>query len=421
MEIRKGTSGPDSPIIVDSFSYGYKLNNYTVGSDSLYEICYILGGTANVLRNGELSGQKVGKKRFRGNFLDKKPSTAVFNAGVLTLTRGMNLMFFTAPRSGSYIVTLDCMMLRFAENCNIWYFAGNDEKGYRFLEIDGVKNRHDPVLNTRTTFPCHVNLEKGDSLVIGIGNYYGAVMQVFSLTAKTKEGDVFPFPSPCYSLYDHPHECETSNVEKTVDGIVCAPGQKVFLKEAEGFHFNVFSIKLSGRNAKKAIEKNFSNSNNCIFTYGYSHQLAELVPLLFLNSTPLSETMTRLVFEEIMSFGEQSKSVSRNSYVESAKATIKSSIKSPVKVADIAASLGISDRYLYNLFIKHEGISPKQFLSNARVEKAKRLLSESELTVTEVAEECGFTDVLSFSHFFSDHAGISPSAFKKTKRDGDGL
>ena len=421
MKTRAGTSGQDSSLIIDSFSYGIKMKEVTVGAPDLYEICYILGGTGNVVTDGGELGLSVGKAIFRGNFADKKPSSAIFNNNVLTLSRGMNLLFFTAPKTAVYTVELDCTMLRYSENCNIWYFSGNDENGYRFLEIDGVDNRHDPRLNDSTVFPCYIMLDKGDSLVMGIGNFYGAVMKIDSLKATAGDGETFTFPSEHFAMYDHPHSSQTSHLEKTGDGIICAPGETVMLTAREGFAFNIFSIKLSGRAAQKTVEKNFPNLTNNIFSYGYSQALLELAPLLFLNGLPISETMTAFIFDEIMSFGEQSRSLRLNSYVENAKAIIKSSVNTPIKVTDVATRLGISDRYLYNLFIKHEGISPKQFLNNSRLEYAKKLLSESDGTVTEIAEECGFTDVLAFSHFFSEHAGISPTAFKKMKRDGGGL
>lgn len=416
MKTRKVNFNRTSDLKIESFAYGDRLNTVTVGGGDFYEVCYIVGGTGRVLNDDGSEGKSVGRTVYRGNFADKKPSTSVFSDGILTLSRGMTLLFFTAPETGVYTIKLDCSMLRFAYNCNIWYFKGNDEKGYSLIKIDGDENRHDP--DKRQTFPCYITLEAGDSLVLGIGNYYGAVMKIFSLTAELEGGSksVYTFPCPEFSMYDHFHSGNVSHLEKTGDGILCAPSQTVTARALPDRRFSVFSFRLSGNGAKQLVDTNYPDVRNGIFSYGYSQSLLELAPLLFLKNDPMSENIARIALNEILTF--DSRTVKYNSYVERTKAAMLSSLRSPLRISDIAKDMNISDRYLYNLFIKYEGISPKQFLSNARLEKAKRMLSDSEASTTEIAEECGFADVLSFSHFFSRHAGISPSAFKRMKRYG---
>ena len=83
-------------------------------------------------------------------------------------------------------------------------------------------------------------------------------------------------------------------------------------------------------------------------------------------------------------------------------------------MTSVADALGISDRYLYNLFIRHEGISPKQYINDLRIRSAKALLRDTEYSVTEIGESVGFGDVLTFSRFFSKFAGISPTAYRRT-------
>ncbi len=84
-----------------------------------------------------------------------------------------------------------------------------------------------------------------------------------------------------------------------------------------------------------------------------------------------------------------------------------------ITVEDIAKSLNISTSYLYRSFIKEIGISPKQYLINYRMGEAKRLLKNTEFTITEVANAVGFDDVLAFSRAFKLYNHISPTDYRK--------
>jgi len=61
------------------------------------------------------------------------------------------------------------------------------------------------------------------------------------------------------------------------------------------------------------------------------------------------------------------------------------------------------------LFQGYSGESPVNFRQRHRIERAKQLLlSEENFTVSEIAQELGFSDVYHFSKAFKKHCGISP-------------
>ncbi len=75
-------------------------------------------------------------------------------------------------------------------------------------------------------------------------------------------------------------------------------------------------------------------------------------------------------------------------------------------------SMGRSQFYkYYNMFF---GVSPMSDLNDARIEKAKNLLTNRELTVTEIATRCGYASIHHFSRTFKDHCGLSPLAYVKS-------
>ena len=82
-------------------------------------------------------------------------------------------------------------------------------------------------------------------------------------------------------------------------------------------------------------------------------------------------------------------------------------------VQQLATRLGISDRHLRRIFEAQFGISPLQYLQTRRLLTAKQLLTDTDLPITQVAEQCGFGTIRSFNRVFLKEKGMTPSAFRK--------
>ncbi len=79
----------------------------------------------------------------------------------------------------------------------------------------------------------------------------------------------------------------------------------------------------------------------------------------------------------------------------------------------------LSKDYLRRQFIKEQGISPIQFLTNIRIESAKRLLQcnmMQDSKINEIALLCGFDDQLYFSRVFHKIVGMSPRDWANKKK-----
>jgi AraC-like DNA-binding protein len=84
-----------------------------------------------------------------------------------------------------------------------------------------------------------------------------------------------------------------------------------------------------------------------------------------------------------------------------------------VSVAEMAVRAGYSESRFHALFQKEYGCSPMRYVMKVRLEAAARLLAGSEIRMTEVAEQTGFTDAFHFSHAFKKQYGMSPRAYRK--------
>jgi AraC family transcriptional regulator len=84
-----------------------------------------------------------------------------------------------------------------------------------------------------------------------------------------------------------------------------------------------------------------------------------------------------------------------------------------LSLATIADKFEISQYYFWHLFKQSTGMTPRKYLIQQRVERAKELLKQRDLTITDVALECGFTHQSHFAKQFKRLTGITPSQFRK--------
>jgi transcriptional regulator GlxA family with amidase domain len=83
-------------------------------------------------------------------------------------------------------------------------------------------------------------------------------------------------------------------------------------------------------------------------------------------------------------------------------------IAAPLSVREIAERAGLSPRQLERLFLAHLKIGPAEFYSGLRLDRARQLLRQTPLSVTEVALACGFQSPSHFSTRYSARFGCTP-------------
>lgn len=81
-------------------------------------------------------------------------------------------------------------------------------------------------------------------------------------------------------------------------------------------------------------------------------------------------------------------------------------------VKEYAALLFKSPKTLSNLFKKYGDTTPQQFIQNRIMLEARRSLTYTEKSISEIGFELGFSDLQSFSRFFSKQEGYSPQKFR---------
>ena len=108
---------------------------------------------------------------------------------------------------------------------------------------------------------------------------------------------------------------------------------------------------------------------------------------------------------------------SRNDLIlEKVVAIFNSNYQQKISITSIARELNYSSSWLSKTFTKHFGLSPKDYLTNLRIEKAKSLLL-STMSIKQVAELTGFPDQMYFSRVFTNREGMTPSQYRQKHLD----
>ncbi|BDI32061.1 hypothetical protein CCAX7_41120 [Capsulimonas corticalis] len=82
----------------------------------------------------------------------------------------------------------------------------------------------------------------------------------------------------------------------------------------------------------------------------------------------------------------------------------------------IAEKVGLSYDRFRKKFAKEVGVTPFQYRSNQRLEAARKMLLETEMSLKEIAASVGFFDEFAFSNRFKQAVGMSPRAFRQETR-----
>ncbi len=83
--------------------------------------------------------------------------------------------------------------------------------------------------------------------------------------------------------------------------------------------------------------------------------------------------------------------------------------------SEIAKEFYLTPEYLAKLYKRETGVNIKTYINDYRIDLAKEKLSETELTVSEIAEAVGFTNFSYFSTIFKKSVGVSPHEYRNTK------
>jgi AraC-like DNA-binding protein len=99
-------------------------------------------------------------------------------------------------------------------------------------------------------------------------------------------------------------------------------------------------------------------------------------------------------------------------YIRQSKAFMEKYYREKIELDEIAAAAFMSRFHYIRIFQKVYGMTPRQYLRDLRIEKAKELLKKGR-SVTQVCIDIGYTSLPTFSKIFKRGTGVSPRTYQK--------
>jgi AraC family transcriptional regulator len=97
---------------------------------------------------------------------------------------------------------------------------------------------------------------------------------------------------------------------------------------------------------------------------------------------------------------------------------MRDNLHEPLTLADIAGEVWLSVYHFLRVFKAATGQTPRRYLTSLRVDAARRHLAHSDVSVSEVAQRCGFSSPAHLSSAFTRETGMSPSEYRRNHLPG---
>ena len=105
-----------------------------------------------------------------------------------------------------------------------------------------------------------------------------------------------------------------------------------------------------------------------------------------------------------------------NETVERICAYLAANYQQKFSLTEVAAKFYLSPYYLSRLFRRVTGQSIVDYINNRRIEAAQKLLENTELSISAVAEQTGFASAAHFRRVFREVMGTGPLQYRKGQR-----
>lgn len=86
----------------------------------------------------------------------------------------------------------------------------------------------------------------------------------------------------------------------------------------------------------------------------------------------------------------------------------------PLTINQLSSMIHLSKSHFYKVFSAYTGDTPLQYINKVRIEKAKKILNTTRLSVSDIAFKVGFEDPKYFSRIFHQHTGVAPRQWRNT-------
>ena len=164
-----------------------------------------------------------------------------------------------------------------------------------------------------------------------------------------------------------------------------------------------FELIVTANNSTKEINKSFNSStfDNAFSTFSSENDISLI-----------KEFVHKFLLECITAISSVKKA-EVHPVIKKVCDYIDNNLSKDISLEESADFAGVSSFYLSKLFKEEKGETFINFLSDKRLEKARQLLENTELSIKEITAEVGYNDQNYFSRIFKNKYGLSPKEYRK--------
>lgn len=204
------------------------------------------------------------------------------------------------------------------------------------------------------------------------------------------------------------------------EGFLIMPGDITYYQADQDEPWEYYWIGFSGRVVKEIIEKGRLGKDHLVFSYKKDEKLQRLIHRLYLcgteyNVNEYEQMGYAYLFLAELTKEEEVRNIPLHEYVNKAIHFIQHNYSYDITIGQVANHVGIERTYMFRLFKKILNMSPQEYMIKYRLDKAREMLMNSEMGITEIAYSCGFREMGYFSRCFKNNYQLSPSQYRKKK------
>ncbi len=111
----------------------------------------------------------------------------------------------------------------------------------------------------------------------------------------------------------------------------------------------------------------------------------------------------------------------KEAYIKKAIEYIEMNYYRKISVSEMCRHVGMDRSYVYSVFKEYLNVSPQEYLIKYRMDKARELLKNMQLSIGDVSRSVGYEDALLFSRMFKKINGMSPKNYRKELQPLSGI
>ncbi|GHV13052.1 AraC family transcriptional regulator [Spirochaetia bacterium] len=215
------------------------------------------------------------------------------------------------------------------------------------------------------------------------------------------------------------------------DGFLILPNTPIVHKADSKDPWDLCWVAFFGKKVDALLKQANLGNNNLIFRYDQDDYLETCIRNVYDESRNRRNIATingyfylfvgRLIDNYQNKLNKDKTKLTSFSRFDDAINYLNRNVQRSVTVEELSYYLRLDTSQVYRIFKTNAGVSPQQYITNMRMQKACKLLAKTDLTIKDVSEWLHFEYQSHFTKLFKNYTGITPTEYRSTAAFGKEL